>query len=150
MSSVFPRAWLLASAASTLLVSAAHAQSTYRFDLPSQPLSVTIRSIGHQTGFNILVDSQAGEMIAPPLKGEMTVAEALDRLTAGRGVAVQSVDGRSFFIGHVRPSPSLAPTALQASDTIGQARPFNEPSPAAAPSPVQQEAPAVATPDQKV
>jgi iron complex outermembrane receptor protein len=135
MSLMHPRAWLLATAASSLIVSAAHAQSTYRFDLPSQPLSEAVRSLGHQTGFNILVDSGAGEMIAPPLKGEMTVAEALKRLTAGRGVAVQSVDGRSFFIsraplpkaGPMARSQPIVPTALQTPEAVAPARTFSAP-----------------------
>ena len=102
MSPIISRSWLLATVASIAHVSAAHAESTYQFNLPSEPLSEAVRTLGRQTGSNILIDSDVGSVITQPLKGEMTVAEALKRLTAGRDMAVQSVGDHSFSIGHVR------------------------------------------------
>src|SRR5438552_14554849 len=68
----------------------AHAQSTYQFDLPAQSLADALRAVGHQTGTNILFDTKTLSSIrAPALKGNLSTADAMERLLSGTGLTAQ-------------------------------------------------------------
>jgi iron complex outermembrane receptor protein len=63
------------------------AQALTKFDLPTQPLADSLRSVGSVTNTNILFDPPlvAGHT-APALKAEATVEQALTRLLVGTGI----------------------------------------------------------------
>src|SRR5262245_41473222 len=64
--------------------SSAEEQATYRFDLPAQPLMDSLRAIARQTGSNVLFQSKDLRGITvPELKGQLTVAEAIERVLSG-------------------------------------------------------------------
>src|SRR5688572_27567493 len=63
---------------------------TYKFNLPAQPLKDALREISKQTSINILFDSQLVEgLSAPALRAELTVQEAIRRLTSDKSITVQ-------------------------------------------------------------
>jgi outer membrane receptor protein involved in Fe transport len=80
----------LASALSTTLIcmaSLAQAEARLRFDLPSQPLADSLRSVGSQANLNILFDPPLiSGRVAPPIDEVMTADEALTRLLRGTGI----------------------------------------------------------------
>lgn len=63
---------------------------TFQFDLPSQPLASSLRAIGQLTKTNVLFDSEVVDGVsAPALRAELTVQEAVRRLTAEADLDVQ-------------------------------------------------------------
>lgn len=66
----------------------AYAQErTYAFDVPSQPLSSALLTLGRQGGISVLAPNALVDgKIAPVVKGEMSVRSALDQLLSGSGL----------------------------------------------------------------
>lgn len=61
----------------------AQSEARYRLDIPSQPIKLALRALGEQTGIQILFRSEdvaREEAATPRITGEMSVAEALQRL----------------------------------------------------------------------
>src|ERR1700730_18495664 len=78
-----------------LLSSTADAQ--IRFDLPAQPLSQALTTIGGLANINIVFDAVTVEGIqAPALKVQLDVNEALARLLAGTRLHVVRVDDNTY------------------------------------------------------
>jgi hypothetical protein len=72
----------------------AMAQAMTRFDLPAQPLADSLRAVGSETNTNILFDPPlVARHMAPALKAEVSVDQALTRLLAGTGI---KYDGCAF------------------------------------------------------
>ncbi|MEY3122389.1 MAG: hypothetical protein RI993_1214, partial [Pseudomonadota bacterium] len=56
------------------LTNPVHAQSTYSFDLPAQPLSVTLDNLAQATQTKLLyADNTVKGLTAAPIKGRYTV-----------------------------------------------------------------------------
>ncbi|RBO90591.1 TonB-dependent receptor [Pseudochrobactrum asaccharolyticum] len=69
------------------------------FSLASQPLSSTIVRFSAQTGINILADGAfAAGIQSSPVKGSLTVEEALSQMLRGTGYFYQRNDPRSFTL----------------------------------------------------
>src|SRR5689334_19439393 len=87
----FKTAGLIGAAALMMTsVSVAAEQAVYRFDLPAQPLMDSLRAIAQQTGSNVLFQSRDLSGInAIELKGELTAAEAIERLLVGTKLQTQ-------------------------------------------------------------
>ncbi len=112
------------SALALAIASAAHAQveapKTVAFDVASQPLSTALLSLGRQASLSVLAPSNLVEgKIAPAVRGELSVAAALERLLAGSGLKfefVQSNAVRIVAIDHAQltPDPAHANDALLA------------------------------------
>src|SRR3546814_523994 len=68
---------------------AAQAQAQVHYDIPSQELATTLRGVGQLSGTEIMfAPTDVTGIIAPPLKGDLTLHEALDRLLAGTNLEV--------------------------------------------------------------
>ena len=103
---------VLSSLAGLSFSVAALAQSAASVDLPEQPLDQAIKAIAQQTGIQIVfvTDITAGRR-APALRGSFTPREAIDRLLAGSGLAVeQQGDGTLLIV----PRPNGGATLMQA------------------------------------
>ncbi|WP_051362222.1 TonB-dependent siderophore receptor [Solimonas soli] len=111
---------LLLSAA-LLAPAAAYAQAAAHLDLPAQPLDQAINALAQKTGIQIVfpTDLAAGRS-APALSGEFTPREALERLLAGSGLAVEQQPDGTWLI--VRP-PSEGATLMQAVHVTADAPP---------------------------
>lgn len=93
------RALLLAGAAFIGIATTAQAEMRY-FNLQAQPLRTALLEFGRQAGMQILVkdDRIAETVMAQPLVGEIEVEQALDRLLAGSGLRIVSIDGRTILL----------------------------------------------------
>ncbi len=100
----FVRHALLAVMALCLVTSAWAQGATYRFDLAAQPLADAIIRLSRTIGVNVLFESEllAGRE-SPSLQGEMTAAQAFERLLAGSGLIARQTDARSIYIQSLPP-----------------------------------------------
>src|SRR5262245_2258969 len=65
----------------------AETAQAYDLDLPSQPLSDALRSLGKKTETNILIDRRlVTDQKAPALKAHLTTDEAIAALLSGTGL----------------------------------------------------------------
>lgn len=90
-------------------------ESTFAFDLPSQPLARTVTAISSRAGLQVFYadDAGPGDVTAPAVSGTMTADEALSRATAGTG----------FIYRYLRPGViTLEPAGEGGSRTIGPVR----------------------------
>jgi outer membrane receptor for monomeric catechols len=125
----------------------------YSFDIAAKPLLQALRDISQVSGLSMAVNRSEAMMLVGimgrPVRGKLTVDEALAALTARTGVQYRRDDARKFTI-----VPPLSPAAraanaqdVQQLDTItvrGTTRKRKRTTPAA-PPPVQAPAPAIAT-----
>lgn len=81
-----------------------HAQGSWRFDLPVQPLGDALRSVGEQAATNIFFEPKivAGRQ-APALSGAFTVEDALSRLLSGTELRYRFVDEKTIAVELDRP-----------------------------------------------
>jgi iron complex outermembrane receptor protein len=78
---------------------AADAQMIVHFDLPSQPLARSLTAIGTATNTNVgFTASQVAGLLAPPLKADLTVDDALTRVLVGTGLRSQRLDDHTIVI----------------------------------------------------
>ncbi|PXA84734.1 TonB-dependent receptor-like protein [Nostoc sp. 3335mG] len=85
-------AMLIASAACGL------SDQIYSFDLPAQPLKTSLRQVTQTSGIDLFAMSEdLADRQAPPLRGQFTVVQAVDKLLVGSGLTGQ-LDGRRMFI----------------------------------------------------
>ncbi|MBO9623967.1 MAG: TonB-dependent receptor [Sphingomonas sp.] len=106
--STAPAVLLFAPVAALAQQAARHA-----YDLPSQPLAAALRSVAAMSGRSIVAPAELlRERIAPPLKGEFTVEEAVTALLVGSGLRYRAIDD-GFVIEGVEPArqPDLAAEA---------------------------------------
>jgi iron complex outermembrane receptor protein len=98
-------------AAALLWWSGAQAQMLVHFDLPRQSLAKSLKAIGTATntdiGFN---SSQVAGLIAPELKADLTLDDALLRVLAGTGLRPQRLNDHTI---------AIAAAKLPISDTGG-------------------------------
>ena len=80
-----------------------------RFDLPAQPLEISLSVFGRLTGHSVLVASNltAGREAAA-VQGDFAPREALQRMLAGSGLAARYIGADAFTLV---PVPSVPPSA---------------------------------------
>jgi len=78
-------AWLSAAAAAAVAGAAAQPAAPLHFDLPAQPLAQAINRIAQAAGISVLVQGRGEGRTSPPIRGEMTLDNALRRMLAGSG-----------------------------------------------------------------
>ena len=84
---------------SLFVAPALQAQAVSQFDLPAQPLAVSLRAVGSQTGTNVLFDPPLVEgRDAPALKAKLTVRQAFERLLAGTGLKFRFLDEKTITV----------------------------------------------------
>lgn len=98
----------LAAAVAVVLFGAAGtswAQALPTFDLPDQPLAVSLRALGSQTNTNVLV---APELVdgraAPELKGQMSLDAALTHLLAGTPLRHKFINDGTIVVTAAKPA----------------------------------------------
>lgn len=123
---------------------AADAPPVVRFAIhqPAQPLAASLTAIARQTGTSLLFDPAAldGRM-AKAISGQLSAAEAVDRLLVGTGFV--SVERAGALV--VRPAPPVAPAGVVPAPP---AQPASSPGGRAANAPIErlaQAAPSAAT-----
>src|SRR5215510_6301666 len=68
-------------------------------DLPAQPLAVSLRAVGSQTGTNVLFDPPLVEGIdAPGVEGEFTAEQAFKKLLSGTGLKYRFLDEKTVMV----------------------------------------------------
>jgi iron complex outermembrane recepter protein len=112
------------------LLSVAQAQGLVHFDLPAQPLARSLNAIGAATntdvGFNA---NEVAGLLAPALKGDLTVDGALMRVLTGTGLRLQHLDNQTIVI--VRADSSTA-ASIPSGNAKDPPRSTNEPGSATA------------------
>ena len=94
----------LAATACTFAVASAHAQASYSFDLPAQPLEKSLRAVAARTGSNIVFSDDAVRgKTAPALRGDFAATAAYRQLLAGSGLTLSVTSGGSYIVN--RPQP---------------------------------------------
>ena len=90
----------LAVSASTLVLSAhAQAQALYVFDLPAQPLEVSLRAVAAQTNTNVVFSGdQVSGKTAPALRGSYSAEDAYRAMLRGSGLRLGVTEGGSFVV----------------------------------------------------
>jgi outer membrane receptor protein involved in Fe transport len=112
--------------AALTVASLAHAEPRYAFNLAPASMADSVRSVGRITGSNVLFDPRVAENLqAPPLKGEMTAAEALAALLAGSDLIVHQMDAHSIYITRNPGGPAAKPVkiAQEGAFRVAQAAP---------------------------
>src|ERR1700722_13094391 len=78
---------------------AANAQMLAHFDLPAQSLARSLQEIGTATNTDVgFSASQVAGLLAPPLKAELTVDDALMRVLAGTRLRPKHLDDHTIVI----------------------------------------------------
>jgi iron complex outermembrane recepter protein len=86
----------------------AQSATVYNFDLPEQTLAESLRSIGRQTGTNILFDSASVDhLIAPALRGKLSVMGAVDRVIGGTKLHVKQTATDTMMLWTASDSTAL-------------------------------------------
>jgi len=100
--------------------------TSFRFDLPSQPLGQALNQLALRSDREILFSPALTRgRLSPALNGVFTAEEALARLLAGSGLEVR-MEGRSFLVVAAprapasvqEPAPALAASPPAALDTV--------------------------------
>jgi iron complex outermembrane receptor protein len=77
----------------------ADAQVLVHFDLPAQPLAQSLKAIGTATNTDVGFSApQVEGLLAPPLKGNLTVDGALTRVLVGTGLRPKHLNDHSIVI----------------------------------------------------
>jgi iron complex outermembrane receptor protein len=102
-----------------LLVNSVSAQSSasFSFNLPAQPLSSTLNSLANVTGIKLIyADEITQNKLAPPLQGDFTLAEALNRILNDNQLSYELVDNSMVAIKPNAPVPARLPEITVRSD----------------------------------
>src|SRR5581483_2624946 len=71
----------------------------YTFNLPEQTLAEALRAIGRQTTTNILfVPETVEHLTAPPIRGNLTTDQAIDRALSGTRLQVERTAPNSILV----------------------------------------------------
>ncbi len=101
-----------------LFGTATHAQAqtaSFTFDIPAGPLSTTLTRIAAQTGAELSANAeQTAGKTAPPVRGRLTMEQALAAALAGSGLEAVGT-GRGFGLSRVTPT---APEKAAAEDSM--------------------------------
>lgn len=90
---------VLAVATSVLTIPVAQAQARYSFDLPAQPLELSLRAVAARTNTNIVFSGDAvRNRTASVLRGAHTARSAYESLLAGTGLSLSVTGGGSFVV----------------------------------------------------
>ncbi|HEX3913130.1 MAG TPA: TonB-dependent receptor [Steroidobacteraceae bacterium] len=110
---------------------AADAQALVHFDLPAQPLARSLKAIGTATNTDVgFSASEVAGLLAPPLKADLTVDGALQRVLVGTGLRPKHLNDHTIVIALMR--SSAAESAKPKSSPIkaaGQAEAVDQPDP---------------------
>src|ERR1700678_641623 len=87
--------------------SGAQAQILVHFDLPRQTLAKSLKAIGTATNTDIGFNStQVAKFVAPELKADLTVDDALLRVLAGTGLRPRHLNDHTIAIAPAEPPTS--------------------------------------------
>lgn len=95
------------------------------FDIPQQPMTSALALFGQQSGLQVTIDGAlARGLSAPAVRGDMTAAQALDRLLAPSGLGYAVTGGATVVIerpasGATGGQLQLAPVQVQAQGPSG-------------------------------
>jgi iron complex outermembrane recepter protein len=90
---------VLASIVLTVAAPLSLAQSTASFDLPAQPLAEALKAVATQANINLIVPPALVEgRQAPPLRAQLTVEEALNRLLNGTGIKYHFLNEKTVVL----------------------------------------------------
>jgi len=91
---------LLAIAAAALPTSAQALAQSYHLNIPRQPLDAALKDLAQQTGLQIarFSDTVAGTDAVGPVRGDMSVAQALDSLLTASGLTYQMVNDHTVAV----------------------------------------------------
>src|SRR5476649_1117865 len=105
------RARLLASVSAVLITAGFGEAQAATLNIPEQPLSLTLREIGRQTGQNILFtpDTVAG-LRAHALRGQMTARQAVEDLLQGTGLIAVPDGERGLLVQRPPAQAEASPT----------------------------------------
>ena len=144
--------WRLTLLSGLLAAQFAFAQPTtpVAIDIPAQPLAAALAKFAEQSGLKTLyaADLLAGKT-APRVQGQLSPADALQRLLAGNGLRFRAVGIDAVAIeaipgGEVAPT-TLRPVAVRATGVAGAAAPGSYSSPVAS-SATKTDTPLIVTP----
>jgi len=77
----------------------AYRTQTFNFDLPVQPLPLSLRAIASVTGANLLFDPViVGTPQCPAVRGRLSIDVALTRLLAGSDLSWRRIKIRTFLV----------------------------------------------------
>jgi iron complex outermembrane receptor protein len=121
--------WMAFLVAAAFWNSECHAQTLVHFDLPAQPLARSLKAIATATntdvGFNA---SEVAGLIAPAVKANLTVDDALMRVLVGTGlrprrlgdhtIAIAAAEASTSESGVKQVSPAKVSTPAMATDQI--------------------------------
>jgi outer membrane receptor protein involved in Fe transport len=114
----------MASALSATLIwvaPCAQAEGRVRFDLPSQPLADSLRSVGSQANINILFDPPLiSGRVAPSIDDVMTADEALTRLLQGTGIKHEFLNESTVVLAPAKEQQSKVKTSSTVPETVPQ------------------------------
>lgn len=89
------------------------AAGTFNFSIPAKPLGQALEDFGRVTGLSVVyADKAAAAAPAAALSGRMSAVDALNRLTAGSGVAYRFVNPTTVTV-EKPPAPVVGGDALQ-------------------------------------
>lgn len=95
---------------------AAHAQTSFTFDIPAQPLERSLRTVASQTSSNIVFsEATVRGKTAPALRGQYSTVDAYRRLLQGSGLSLNVTSGGSYIVR----GPQNAPGPVQTSGGSG-------------------------------
>ncbi len=102
--------------------SAAVANQTFTFDIPSTSLAQAITEFSAATGVQVLYTGvQASEVTAPALQGSYTTTQALDRLLDGSGLSYRFTGEASVTLASATGEEGAGPTMLSPIEVTGSA-----------------------------
>ena len=101
---------LISPASSAWAQTAAAAQQARAINLPAQPLGAALNALSTQTGVQIIASSEVvNGHGAPPVSGQLTPRQALDRLLAGTNLVARSNDNGTLIVQAGASTPSALP-----------------------------------------
>jgi len=110
---------------SLLLANTASADETYSFDLPAQPLAATLNSLASTSGTKLIyADEAVRDLQAAPLKGNFTLAQALDQVLNKNRLGYELVDNSMIVIKQKTADPQRFPEITVTSPMAGNS-PYN-------------------------
>ena len=99
---------------------AADAQMLVHFDLPAQSLARSLKEIGTATNTDVgFSASQVAGLLAPPLKANLSVDDALTRVLVGTGLRPKHLDDHTIVI-----SPAEASKMSESRGRLSDSLPF--------------------------
>jgi len=102
---------LLFAAALLIAPPALAQESAARIDIPSATLGDAIRLLGRQSGASIgFRDPSLRTLRVRPVRGQLTVAQALSRMLRGTGARVRRVAPSTYLVERAPTPPAVRPT----------------------------------------